>query len=395
MNINIVQQIKQHCIDFVSEDEFLQRFQAKKKLRIKLGADPTAPDLHLGHAVVLHKLKLFQDLGHDIIFVIGDFTAMIGDPSGRSKVRKPLSMEEIKNNAKTYFQQVSSILDISKTEIRYNSEWLSSISMAELVKIMSNFTLSQILARDDFSKRYRNNQPIYFHEFLYPLMQAYDSVAIHADVELGGSDQTFNLLLGREMQLYFCQDPQIILTMPLLVGLDGTAKMSKSLNNYIGITENAQDIFGKTMSIPDHLIVPYFELVLFYTSVELDQIKQRLSMENPMEIKMELAFLITEKYSSSEAAQLAKENFIRIHRNKEKPEEWIELVIEQEKDSSLFLVLYELGISKSKSEARRLIEQGGVMWNNEKMNDPHHEVRLANETHIKVGKRLFYRIVIR
>lgn len=393
--MEITKQIKQHTIDFINEEEFKKRLQEKKKLRIKLGADPTAPDLHLGHAVVLHKLKQFQDLGHDIVFVIGDFTAMIGDPSGRSKVRKPLTMDEIKQNASTYFEQVSHILDMSKTEIRYNSEWLSKIDMTELVRIMAHFTLSQILAREDFSNRYKNQQAIFLHEFLYPMMQAYDSVAIQADVELGGSDQTFNLLLGREMQEFYGQQAQIIITMPLLVGLDGTAKMSKSLKNYIGITESATDIFGKVMSVPDHLIAQYYEYALFYSQDEMKSIQSRLENENPMELKMELATLLTAKYSSQSDGIAARDHFVKVFRNREKPEEWQEKELLSDLKGPLFSVLFEAGLVKSKSEAKRIIEQGGVEWEQEKITDPFFDISSTHNIKIKVGKRSFYHLRVK
>jgi tyrosyl-tRNA synthetase len=343
----------------------------------------------------LHKLKQFQDLGHDIVFVIGDFTAMIGDPSGRSKVRKALSLDEIKQNASTYFDQVSHILDMSKTEIRYNSEWLSKIDMNELVRIMAHFTLSQILAREDFSNRYKNQQAIFLHEFLYPMMQAYDSVAIQADVELGGSDQTFNLLLGREMQEFYGQEAQIILTMPLLVGLDGTAKMSKSLKNYIGITESAQDIFGKVMSVPDHLIAQYYEYALFFTPEKMVQIKQRLENENPMELKMELATLLASKYTREEDGISARDQFIKVFRNREKPEEWQEIELNLDLKGPLFSVLFEAGLVKSKSEAKRIIEQGGVEWEQEKITDPFFEIVSSDNIKVKVGKRSFYHLSVK
>ncbi len=385
---------QQHTIDFISEEEFNQRIQKKSKLRIKLGADPTAPDLHLGHAVVLHKLRQFQEMGHHIIFVIGDFTAMIGDPSGRSKVRKPMTSKEIADNAKTYFQQVEKILDMTKTEVRYNSEWLSKIDISELIRIMANFTLSQILARDDFSNRFKANQPIFFHEFLYPFMQAYDSVAIQADVELGGSDQTFNLLLGREMQQFFNQEPQIVITMPLLVGLDGTKKMSKSLNNYIGITENADEIFGKIMSIPDHLISSYYEYVLFYNEEQMDAIQKRLKVENPMELKMELATFVAGKYTSPSDGEKSQERFIKIFRNKDQSNEWQDYPIKEEIEGPLYAVLCQLGITKSNSESKRLIQQGGVTWDDQKITDPFSRVRSSHGTKVKSGKRSFFRLVV-
>ena len=299
----ILDKIKKNTVDFVTEEELLKKLSSKKSLKIKLGADPTAPDLHLGHAVVLEKLKDFQDLGHEIIFVIGDFTALIGDPSGRSKVRKALSKAEIEQNAKTYVSQVSKILDVSKIQIRYNSEWLSKIDLSELIKIMSNFTIARIIERDDFSKRYKQNTPIYMHEFLYPLLQAYDSVAIGADVELGGTDQKFNLLLGREMQTLFSQEEQVIITLPLLVGTDGSLKMSKSYGNYIGITEDPITMYGKVMSIPDNLILDYFKLVLCYDDNKLSVISESLKIENPMKLKMKLAKEIVTKYHSEEDSQ--------------------------------------------------------------------------------------------
>ncbi|MDD5689672.1 MAG: tyrosine--tRNA ligase, partial [Caldisericia bacterium] len=322
----ILDKIKKNTVDFVSEEELLKKLSSKKSLKIKLGADPTAPDLHLGHAVVLEKLKDFQDLGHEIIFVIGDFTALIGDPSGRSKVRKALSKEEIEQNAKTYVSQVSKILDVSKIQIRYNSEWLSKIDLSELIKIMSNFTIARIIERDDFSKRYKQNTPIYMHEFLYPLLQAYDSVAIGADVELGGTDQKFNLLLGREMQTLFSQEEQVIITLPLLVGTDGSLKMSKSYGNYIGITEDPITMYGKVMSIPDNLILDYFKLVLCYDDNKLSIISESLAIENPMKLKMKLAKEIVTKYHSEKDSQKAEEMFTKIHREHSLPTELEEYI---------------------------------------------------------------------
>jgi len=390
----ILDKIKKNTVDFVSEEELLKKLSSKKSLKIKLGADPTAPDLHLGHAVVLEKLKDFQDLGHEIIFVIGDFTALIGDPSGRSKVRKALSKEEIEQNAKTYVSQVSKILDVSKIQIRYNSEWLSKIDLSELIKIMSNFTIARIIERDDFSKRYKQNTPIYMHEFLYPLLQAYDSVAIGADVELGGTDQKFNLLLGREMQTLFSQEEQVIITLPLLVGTDGSLKMSKSYGNYIGITEDPITMYGKVMSIPDNLILDYFKLVLCYDENKLSVISESLKIENPMKLKMKLAKEIVTKYHSEKDSQKAEEMFTKIHREHSLPTELEEYIYKGPLQIKAFELINVLNLSPSKSEAKRMILQGGLEVNGEKITDPFFTLNVKNDMIIKLGKRKFVKIRI-
>ena len=390
----ILDKIKKNTVDFVSEEELLKKLSSKKSLKIKLGADPTAPDLHLGHAVVLEKLKDFQDLGHEIIFVIGDFTALIGDPSGRSKVRKALSKEEIEQNAKTYVSQVSKILDVSKIQIRYNSEWLSKIDLSELIKIMSNFTIARIIERDDFSKRYKQNTPIYMHEFLYPLLQAYDSVAIGADVELGGTDQKFNLLLGREMQTLFSQEEQVIITLPLLVGTDGSLKMSKSYGNYIGITEDPITMYGKVMSIPDNLILDYFKLVLCYDDNKLSVISESLKIENPMKMKMKLAKEIVTKYHSEEDSQKAEEMFTKVHREHSLPTELEEYIYKGPLQIKAFELINVLNLSPSKSEAKRMILQGGLEVNGEKITDPFFTLNVKNDMIIKLGKRKFVKIRI-
>ena len=390
----ILDKIKKNTVDFVSEEELLKKLSSKKSLKIKLGADPTAPDLHLGHAVVLEKLKDFQDLGHEIIFVIGDFTALIGDPSGRSKVRKALSKEEIEQNAKTYVSQVSKILDVSKIQIRYNSEWLSKIDLSELIKIMSNFTIARIIERDDFSKRYKQNTPIYMHEFLYPLLQAYDSVAIGADVELGGTDQKFNLLLGREMQTLFSQEEQVIITLPLLVGTDGSLKMSKSYGNYIGITEDPITMYGKVMSIPDNLILDYFKLVLCYDDNKLSIISESLAIENPMKLKMKLAKEIVTKYHSEKDSQKAEEMFTKIHREHSLPTELEEYIYKGPLQIKAFELINVLNLSPSKSEAKRMILQGGLEVNGEKITDPFFTLNVKNDMIIKLGKRKFVKIRI-
>ncbi|HOJ15776.1 MAG TPA: tyrosine--tRNA ligase [Caldisericia bacterium] len=390
----ILDKIKKNTVDFVSEEELLKKLSSKKSLKIKLGADPTAPDLHLGHAVVLEKLKDFQDLGHEIIFVIGDFTALIGDPSGRSKVRKALSKEEIEQNAKTYVSQVSKILDVSKIQIRYNSEWLSKIDLSELIKIMSNFTIARIIERDDFSKRYKQNTPIYMHEFLYPLLQAYDSVAIEADVELGGTDQKFNLLLGREMQTLFSQEEQVIITLPLLVGTDGSLKMSKSYGNYIGITEDPITMYGKVMSIPDNLILDYFKLVLCYDENKLSVISESLKIENPMKLKMKLAKEIVTKYHSEKDSQKAEEMFTKIHREHSLPTELEEYIYKGPLQVKAYELINVLNLSPSKSEAKRMILQGGLEVNGEKITDPFFTLNVKNDMIIKLGKRKFVKIRI-
>ena len=359
-----------------------------------MGADPTAPDLHLGHAVVLEKLKDFQDLGHEIIFVIGDFTALIGDPSGRSKVRKALSKEEIEQNAKTYVAQVSKILDISKIQIRYNSEWLSKINLSDLIKIMSHFTIARIIERDDFSKRFKQNTPIFMHEFLYPILQAYDSVAIKADVELGGTDQKFNLLLGREMQTIFGQEEQVIITLPLLIGTDGSLKMSKSFGNYIGITEDPFTMYGKVMSIPDSLILDYFKLVLSYNDTELTEISKSLETENPMKLKMKLAKEIVSKYHSEEDSKKAEKMFTKIHRERSLPSDIVEYIYEGPLQIKAFEFINSLNLLPSKSEAKRVISQGGLEVDGENITDPFFTLNVKNNMIIKIGKRKFVKIRI-
>lgn len=390
----IIDKLKKNTVDFITEEELLNKLSSKKSLKIKLGADPTAPDLHLGHAVVLEKLREFQDLGHEIIFVIGDFTALIGDPSGRSKVRKALSKDEIEQNAKTYVSQVSKILDISKIQIRYNSEWLSKINLSDLIKIMSHFTIARIIERDDFSKRFKQNTPIFMHEFLYPILQAYDSVAIKADVELGGTDQKFNLLLGREMQTIFGQEEQVIITLPLLVGIDGSLKMSKSYGNYIGITEDPITMYGKIMSIPDNLIPDYLKLVLGYDDNKLSEISESLKIENPMKLKMKLAKEIVSKYHSEEDSQKAEEMFTKVHREHSLPAELEEYTYKGPLQVKAFDFVHSLNLSPSKSEAKRIISQGGLEVNGENITDPFLTLNVEDNMIIKVGKRKFVKIRI-
>jgi len=366
-------------------------------LNVKLGADPSRPDLHLGHTVVLKKLRHFQDLGHQAILIIGDFTGMIGDPTGRSKTRPPLTLEETREFGKTYFEQASKVIDGTKAKILYNSEWLAKMTFEDVIKLASKYTVARMLERDDFEKRYKNGEPISIHEFLYPLAQAMDSVAIKADVELGGTDQKFNLLVGRDIQREYGQDPQVILTMPILPGTDGVEKMSKSLDNYIGISEPPDEIYGKTMSIPDSLIYTYFELVTDVSKEELNLIKQQLSdpSVNPRDLKRKLARTIVEQYYSKEVALQAEENFDKIFVRKEIPDEVIEVFVNQESASNIISLLRSIGAAPSNSEARRLVDQGGVSINGEKIQNSNSPIQLQSGSILKVGKRKFYKLIIK
>ena len=366
-------------------------------LNVKLGADPSRPDLHLGHTVVLKKLRHFQDLGHQAILIIGDFTGMIGDPTGRSKTRPPLTLEETREFGKTYFEQASKVIDGTKAKILYNSEWLAKMTFEDVIKLASKYTVARMLERDDFEKRYKNGEPISIHEFLYPLAQAMDSVAIKADVELGGTDQKFNLLVGRDIQREYGQDPQVILTMPILPGTDGVEKMSKSLDNYIGISEPPDEIYGKTMSIPDSLIYTYFELVTDVSKEELNLIKQQLSVPsvNPRDLKRKLARTIVEQYYSKEAALQAEENFDKIFVRKEIPDEVIEVFVNQELASNIISLLRSIGAAPSNSEARRLVDQGGVSINGEKIQNSNSPIQIQSGSILKVGKRKFYKLIIK
>jgi len=366
-------------------------------LNVKLGADPSKPDLHLGHTVVLKKLRHFQDLGHTAILIIGDFTGMIGDPTGRSKTRPPLTLEETREYGNTYFEQASKVIDGSKAKIFYNSEWLKKMTFEDVIKLASKYTVARMLERDEFEKRYKSGEPIGIHEFLYPLAQAIDSVVIKADVELGGTDQKFNLLVGRDIQKEYGQEPQVILTMPILPGTDGIEKMSKSLDNYIGITESPKEIYGKTMSIPDELIYIFFELVTDVSRDELRLIKQQLEekLVNPRDLKRKLARTIVAQFYSEEIAKDAEENFDKIFVKKEIPDELTEVVISSEENKSIISLLRNVGAAQSNSEARRLVEQGGVILNGVKIFDINFPLDLQNESILKVGKRKFYKLLIK
>ena len=366
-------------------------------LNVKLGADPSRPDLHLGHTVVLKKLRHFQDLGHQAILIIGDFTGMIGDPTGRSKTRPPLTLEETREFGKTYFEQASKVIDGTKAKILYNSDWLAKMTFEDVIKLASKYTIARMLERDDFEKRYKSGEPISIHELLYPLAQAMDSVAIKADVELGGTDQKFNLLVGRDIQREYGQEPQVILTMPILPGTDGVEKMSKTFDNYIGISEPPDEIYGKTMSIPDTLIYKYFELVTNVSKEELNLIKQQISDPsiNPRDLKRKLARTIVGQYYSAEAALQAEENFDKIFVRKETPDDVTDVFVDKEITSNIISLLRNVGAAPSNSEARRLIEQGGVSINGEKILDVNSPIQIKNESILKVGKRKFYRIRIK
>jgi tyrosyl-tRNA synthetase len=391
--------IKRGTSEIIPEDELLKKleksFAEGKPLNIKLGCDPSRPDLHIGHAVVLGKLAHFQHLGHQAILIIGDFTGMIGDPSGRNVTRPALTLEETRANGQSYFEQASKILDKKTTRIVYNSDWLSKMHFEDVIKLTSKYTVARMLERDDFTKRYKGGEPISLHELLYPLAQAMDSVAIKSDVELGGTDQKFNLLVGRDIQREFGMEPQVILTMPLLVGTDGVEKMSKSYGNYIGISDPPGEIYGKTLSIPDNLIYTYYELGTDVPNSELSDIKAELEDEKakPRDIKRKLARKLVEMYYNRDAAEEAEAEFDRIFIRREMPDEIPEIVINDNLDEMNILdVLIKINFAASRGEARRLVMQGGVSVNNEKIDEITRSIELAEDTIIKVGKRKFIKI---
>lgn len=389
--------LKKGVVDLIREDDLRKKLERAEKtgkqLRVKLGLDPTAPDIHLGHTVVIRKLKAFQDLGHTVIFLIGDFTGMIGDPSGKNVTRPPLTREEVNQNAETYKRQMFKLLDPEKTELRFNGEWMDKFDAADFVKLCARTTVKQILERDDFTKRLAEEKPISLHELLYPLIQGYDSVALDADVELGGTDQKFNLLMGRNLQREAGLEPQVILTTPLLEGLDGVNKMSKSLNNYIGIDETADSMFGKVMSISDELMWKYYELLTDLSPAEISTLKTRIAEgENPRNLKVDLAKLIITDFHSQEAANEAEEAFTRQFVQKEIPDEIDETRIASG-SHQLAQLLADTGLAASKGEARRLIEQGGVKLNGEKVS-ANNDIEVNGEgVLIQVGKRKFLRVL--
>ncbi len=382
--------LRQGTVEIIEEEELLEKLKEGRPLRIKAGFDPTAPDLHLGHTVLLQKLRQFQLLGHEVYFVIGDFTAMIGDPTGRSETRPPLSKEQVLENAKTYERQVFKVLLPEKTNIVFNSTWLSTLGTEGLIKLAGQYTVARMLERDDFSKRFKEGNPIYIHEFLYPLLQGYDSVFLKADVELGGTDQKFNLLVGRDLQRAFGQKPQVCITMPLLVGLDGVRKMSKSYGNYVGITEEPNQMFGKIMSISDELMWDYYLLLTDYRQEELEEFKKNL---HPMEAKKRLAHYIVSRYHSKESADKALEFFEKTFSQREFPEDAQVIRVPAGYRQKAYEFLFELGIEASKNSARRLIEGGGLKINGQKIQDPNQEIQVSEELKLQVGKKRFYRII--
>ncbi len=388
--------LKKGAVECIREEDLRKKLEKSAKtgkpLVIKYGADPTAPDIHLGHTVVIRKLKAFQELGHHIVFLIGDFTGMIGDPSGKSATRPMLTVEEIAANAETYKTQIFKILDKDKTEIRFNSEWFNEFGAADFIKLASHTTVAQILERDDFTKRMNEEKPIALHELLYPLVQGYDSVALNADVELGGTDQTFNLLMGRSLQKEYGQEPQIIITTPLLEGTDGVDKMSKSLGNYIGIDEQPFEMFGKIMSVSDEMMWKYYELLTDLAPSEIESMKT--SGENPRDFKIKLAKQIIEDFHSIEDADAAEKNFINQFSKGNLPDEIDEIKVEP-KTWSLTELLVETTLASSKKEAKRLIEQGGVRVAEEKITDTNAEVEISGDDNllIQVGKRKFLRLM--
>ena len=377
-------------------DKLIQAVKTGQPLVVKLGCDPSRPDLHLGHAVVLRKLRQFQDLGHQAVLIVGDFTGMIGDPSGRSKTRPPLTLEETRINGQSYFDQASKILDPDRTKILYNSEWLDAMRFSEVIKLAGKYTVARMLERDEFEQRYKSGEAIGVHEFLYPLAQAQDSVAIKADIELGGTDQTFNLLVGRTIQQASGMAPQVCITLPILEGLDGTEKMSKSLDNYVGIDEAPEQMYGKLLSIPDRLIYRYFELASDAPTEDLPRLKT-FAEENPRDAKHELAFTIVRMYHGAEAAQAARTHFEQIVIRKEIPDEVPEFRPTPPDGAriGLLALLTQAGLTKSNGEARRMVQQQAVSIDQEKVTDPRLEIDLSAQAPfiVKVGKRRFARIV--
>lgn len=393
--------LTQGCIDLVSEEDLLKKLQKSEKenrpLKVKAGFDPTSPDLHLGHTVVMNKMAQFQNLGHHVIFIIGDFTALIGDPTGKNETRPPLSESEIKKNAETYASQVFKILDSKKVEIVYNSQWLNGLGATGLIKLAAKYTLARMLERDDFQKRYSTHQTISLHELLYPLLQGYDSVAIQADIELGGTEQIFNLLVGRDLQKSFNIEPQCVLTMPLLVGLDGHQKMSKSLGNYIGVSDSPTEMFGKTMRLSDELMFHYYELLTHYNSESIAQFKADISqgIKHPKQIKIDLANLFVTRFYSKEIAQKAQTEFERIFSNKGLPDN-IQIKEMSSSEIDICHLLVKLELVPSTSEARRLVTSHAIEIDGEKIEDPKwiFKSTLSKEHLIKVGKKKFLKVKI-
>ena len=392
-NLNL---IKRGIDELISEEELLAKLKSKKQLVVKAGFDPTAPDLHLGHTVLINKLRHFQQLGHQIIFLIGDFTGMIGDPSGKNKTRPALDEKEIKENAKSYEKQVFKILDPKLTHVRFNSEWSNKLGAEGIIKLASQYNLARMLERDDFSKRYKSNQTIALHEFLYPLIQANDSIALKADIELGGTDQKFNLLVGRELQRAFGQEPQVVITVPILEGLDGKNKMSKSLDNYVGIDEAPNEMFGKIMSISDELMWRWFDLLSFKTTDEIKELKaDQTNGRNPRDIKIELAKELISRFHDEESSDLAETNFINQFQKKNIPDdiEEVSLVL-SEGSIPLANLLKDCEMTSSTSEAIRMIKQGAVRIDEKKITDTKYKISSGTSAVYQVGKRKFKKITL-
>jgi len=389
-------QIKRGTEEILVEVELVERLKQGRPLRIKAGFDPTAPDLHLGHTVLINKLRQFQDLGHEVMFLIGDFTGMIGDPTGKNVTRKPLTREDVLENAMTYEHQIFKILDPEKTTVLFNSQWMGAMNAADLIQVAARHTVARMLERDDFNKRYTSKQPIAIHEFLYPLIQGYDSVAMKADVELGGTDQKFNLLVGRELQKHYGQKPQVIITMPILEGLDGVQKMSKSLNNYIGISEPADEMFGKLMSVSDELMWRYFELLSFRSMEEIEQLKQDVAQgANPRDIKFQLGQEIVTRFHDRAAAEAAQANFVARFQKGAMPDEMPEVALESEAGSlGIASVLKGASLTGSTSEAFRMIKQGAVRIDGERVSDKGLTLGAGSTFVLQVGKRRFARVTI-
>ena len=388
--------IKRGAEELIREEDLAERLKSGKPLRVKAGFDPTAPDLHLGHTVLINKLRQFQELGHEVLFLIGDFTGMIGDPTGKNATRKPLTRDEVIENAKTYEQQIFKILDPEKTLVMFNSSWMGEMSAADLIQLAAKHTVARMLERDDFDKRYKSGQAIAIHEFLYPLVQGYDSVAMRADVELGGTDQKFNLLVGRQLQEAYGQKPQCVLTMPILEGLDGVQKMSKSLNNYIGIADAPDEMFGKMMSISDDLMWRYFELLSFRPMSEIEGLKQKVAEgANPRDVKFQLAEEIIARFHDQAAATRARENFIARFQKGAIPDDMAECTVQgAEGKIAIANLLKEAGLTASTSEAIRMIKQGAVKIDGEKVTDRSLEIEAGVCAVFQVGKRKFARITV-
>ncbi|NQZ00856.1 MAG: tyrosine--tRNA ligase [Bdellovibrionales bacterium] len=398
-----LKELAKGTVDFISEKELLAKLKKSEKtgkpLRIKAGFDPNRPDLHIGHTVLINKLKAFQDLGHHVIFLIGDFTASIGDPTGKIETRKPMTKEQIAENAKTYASQVFKILDESKTEVAYNSTWFDKFTSSDFIRLSSQYTVARMLERDDFSKRFKEHQSIAIHEFLYPLVQGHDSVALEADVELGGTDQLFNLYVGRDLQKDAGQESQVVMTVPILEGLDGVQKMSKSLDNYIGVTESPREMFGKTMRVSDELMVRYYELLTDISVDELDKMKADLASGalHPRKAKVDLAKFLVTRFHSVDAAKGAEAEFDRMFVNKGLPDDMPEFEVDPESEKWICHLLVETGLAKSSSEGRRLIQGGAVEKAGEKVKDAQLKFQLeaGSEFILKAGKKKFAKVRVK